>query len=95
MPTYEYECGGCGHEWELFQKMTARPAKKCPKCKKAKARKLLSTGGGMLFKGAGFYTTEYRSESYKKAAAADKPASSDAKPAAKPSVEKAKGGKAK
>lgn len=71
MPTYDYECSACGNLWELFQKMTSKPAKKCPKCGKPKAQRLLSAGGGMLFKGSGFHTTDYRSASYKKAAAAD------------------------
>ncbi len=71
MPTYEYECSACGNLWEQFQKMTAKALKKCPKCGKPKARRLLSSGGGMLFKGSGFHTTDYRSASYKKAAAAD------------------------
>ncbi|MBI4178386.1 zinc ribbon domain-containing protein [bacterium] len=79
MPTYEYECGDCGHGWELFQQITAGPVRKCPKCKKPKARRLLSSGGGIIFKGSGFHTTDYRSSTYKKAAAADKP-SGDSKP---------------
>lgn len=94
MPTYEYECTACKHNWEAFQKITAGPARKCPTCGKPKARRLLSSGAGFLFKGSGFYTTEYRSDSYKKAAEADKktthaapaekstatPAKTDAKP---------------
>ena len=77
MPTYEYECQSCRHRWELFQKMTARPSKSCPKCKRQKARRILSAGGGFLFKGSGFYTTDYRPESYKKAAKADHPPKAD------------------
>jgi putative FmdB family regulatory protein len=73
MPTYEYQCQACKHLWELFQSMTSGPAKKCPKCGKPKAKRLLSAGAGLLFKGSGFYTTDYRSSSYKKAADADKP----------------------
>jgi putative FmdB family regulatory protein len=67
MPTYEYECGKCGHQFELFQSMTESPRKRCPKCRGA-VRRLLGTGAGVLFKGSGFYETDYRSDSYKKAA---------------------------
>jgi putative FmdB family regulatory protein len=64
MPTYEYECQKCGHRFELFQSMKDEPKKRCPKCK-GKLRRLLGTGAGMIFKGSGFYITDYRSESYK------------------------------
>jgi putative FmdB family regulatory protein len=60
MPTYEYECRGCGHKFELLQKMTAPPVKKCPKCHKDKARRLISAGVGIIFKGSGFYATDYK-----------------------------------
>ena len=66
MPTYDYECDACGHSWELFQKITDEPVKKCPKCNKKKARRLFGTGAAIVFKGSGFYQTDYRSESYKK-----------------------------
>jgi putative FmdB family regulatory protein len=78
MPTYEYACESCGHEFEEFQPITARPLKKCPQCGKMKLRRLIGTGGGVIFKGSGFYQTDYRSESYKKAAEAEKSARSDA-----------------
>ena len=82
MPTYEYECTKCGHLFETVQSIKAEPLKKCPKCK-GRVKRVLGLGGGLLFKGSGFYTTDYRSESYKKAAKADvKPA--DVKPAAAP-----------
>lgn len=71
MPTYDYECSSCGHTYELFQSITAAPQKKCPSCKKNTAKRLIGTGGGIIFKGSGFYQTDYRSESYKKAAKAD------------------------
>lgn len=74
MPTYEYECTKCGHEFELFQSITEEPRKRCPKCR-GKVRRLLGTGAGILFKGSGFYQTDYRSESYRKGAADDKPTS--------------------
>jgi putative FmdB family regulatory protein len=76
MPTYEYACDSCGHEFEQFQSITARPLKKCPICGKLKLQRLIGTGGGVIFKGSGFYQTDYRSESYKKAAEAEKSATS-------------------
>ena len=72
MPTYDYECDACGHKFELFQSMKDPVKKKCPKCEKQKLRRLFGTGAAVMFKGSGFYQTDYRSESYKKAASADK-----------------------
>jgi len=74
MPTYEYRCTKCAHEFEEFQSITAAPLKKCPSCGKRTLERLIGTGGGIIFKGAGFYQTDYRSESYKKAADAEKSA---------------------
>lgn len=74
MPTYEYACDRCQHRFEEFQSITAKPLKKCPRCGKNTLKRLIGTGAGMIFKGSGFYTTDYRSESYKKAAEAEKPA---------------------
>ncbi len=65
MPTYDYECTECGHEFELFQKMTDPPRKRCPRCRGKVVRKL-GTGAGIIFKGSGFYQTDYRSEEYRK-----------------------------
>ncbi len=77
MPTYDYECDACEHAFEEFQSMSEAPLKKCPKCGKNKLRRLIGTGAAILFKGSGFYQTDYRSESYKSAAKADeKPAAS-------------------
>lgn len=77
MPTYDYQCDACGHAWELYQSITAEPEKKCPKCGKKKAKRIIGPGGGFIFKGSGFYLTDYRSESYKEGAKADsKPAAS-------------------
>src|SRR5918911_708616 len=94
MPTYDYECDACGHSFELFQSITEPVQKKCPKCGKLKLRRLFGTGAAVVFKGSGFYQTDYRSESYKKAAEKDKPASeskgdskSETKTEAKPSSE--------
>lgn len=75
MPTYDYECDACGHTFELYQGINDDKQKKCPECGKLKLRRLLGTGAAIMFKGSGFYQTDYRSESYKKAAAADKPSS--------------------
>lgn len=72
MPTYEYRCAKCGHEFEQFQSMKDAPLKKCPKCAKASLERLIGLGGAVIFKGSGFYETDYRSDSYKKAADADK-----------------------
>ena len=74
MPTYEYRCKTCEHEWEEFQSIKAKPSRKCPECGKLKAERIISAGGGILFKGSGFYETDYRSESYKKGVKADKKA---------------------
>lgn len=71
MPTYDYRCDACQHEWELFQSITASPVKKCPACGKSKAKRIIGAGAGIIFKGGGFYQTDYRSESYKKGAKAD------------------------
>ena len=74
MPTYDYECGACGHRFEMFQQITARPVRTCPKCRKRRVRRLIGTGAGVIFKGSGFYQTDYRSDSYRKAAEKEKPA---------------------
>lgn len=82
MPTYDYVCDACQHEFELFQSMTDRPIRKCPECGKLKARRLIGAGAGFIFKGSGFYETDYRSEQYKRDAKADREASEKAsKPA--------------
>jgi putative FmdB family regulatory protein len=86
MPTYEYECAGCGHRLEELQSIKAKPLTMCPICKKRKLRRLISGGAGFIFKGSGFYITDYRSDSYKEAA------KKDSAPAATPA--KADGGKA-
>jgi putative FmdB family regulatory protein len=72
MPTYEYVCDNCGYEFEQFQSMKARSLRKCPKCSKNKLKRLIGAGSGVIFKGSGFYETDYRSESYKKAKESEK-----------------------
>ncbi len=74
MPTYDYECDACGHGFELFQGINDAVKKKCPECGKRKLRRLFGTGAAIVFKGSGFYETDYRSESYKKGEKAAKEA---------------------
>ena len=71
MPTYEYECKKCKRIFDLFQSITAKPLQRCPSCK-GSVRRLIGRGAGIIFKGSGFYQTDYRSENYKKGAAAEK-----------------------
>jgi putative FmdB family regulatory protein len=79
MPTYDYICDACGHEFEIFEPITSTPRTDCPECNEIKLRRKIGAGAAIIFKGSGFYQTDYRSESYKKAAQADKPASEPAK----------------
>ncbi|WP_422926531.1 FmdB family zinc ribbon protein [Singulisphaera sp. PoT] len=82
MPTYDYICDACGHEFEAFESIKADPQKVCPTCNESKLRRKIGPGAAILFKGSGFYQTDYRSDSYKQRAAADKPSdSSSSKPA--------------
>jgi putative FmdB family regulatory protein len=71
MPTYDYRCEGCGHELEIFQSITESPKRKCPECGTLRLKRVIGSGAGIIFKGSGFYQTDYRSESYKQAAQAD------------------------
>lgn len=72
MPTYEYKCENCGHLFEQFQSITSKPLRVCPQCGENKLNRLIGSGAGIIFKGSGFYQTDYRSDSYKKAASSDK-----------------------
>lgn len=87
MPTYEYACAACGHKFEEFQSIKAEPIKKCPQCKKNKVQRLISAGAGFIFKGSGFYETDYRSEAYKTAAKSDGSSATPATPAGTTSAE--------
>ncbi len=71
MPTYDYICDHCGHQFEAFEPITAQPQTDCPECKDRSLRRKIGPGAAILFKGSGFYQTDYRSESYKKAAKAE------------------------
>ncbi|MCC7063063.1 MAG: zinc ribbon domain-containing protein [Planctomycetes bacterium] len=64
MPTYDYLCAACGHRFEEFQSMSAKALRKCPACKKSKLDRLIGAGAGVIFKGSGFYQTDYRPSSY-------------------------------
>lgn len=83
MPTYEYQCNACKHRFEELQSFSDALLKKCPACKKNKLQRLIGTGAAIIFKGSGFYQTDYRSESYKSAAKADEAKPAEAKPAEK------------
>jgi putative FmdB family regulatory protein len=75
MPTYEYACSKCGHHFEKFQSMRDEPLKKCPKCHKAALKRLIGGGAGLIFKGSGFYITDYKNKGMAKAASAESGAS--------------------
>ena len=81
MPTYEYRCKKCSHRFEVFHSIKDAPKKICPKCK-GRVERLIGAGAGLLFKGSGFYITDYRSESYKSAAKSESTANSASKPSA-------------
>ncbi len=71
MPTYEYECQACGTTFERFQTITEEPVRCCPRCRRAKVRRLIGAGAGLLFRGSGFYVTDYRSAEYQAKAKAE------------------------
>jgi len=79
MPTYEYHCDACEHNFDEFQSINDAPLKKCPKCGKPKLRRVFGAGAAIIFKGSGFYQTDYRSESYKAAAKAEQDSSKSEK----------------
>lgn len=76
MPTYEYACDACGATFERFQSITKKPVRRCPECRKLKVRRLIGAGGGFIFRGSGFYVTDYRSSEYQAKAKAESGASS-------------------
>src|SRR5580700_3689922 len=89
MPTYEYECQKCGHHFELVQSMKDAPKRTCPKCR-GRVKRLLGTGAGLIFKGSGFYSTDYRKPSYAEAAKKDSAPSPSTTPS--PKTDAAKSG---
>jgi putative FmdB family regulatory protein len=94
MPTYEYICENCGYKFERSQSIKAGPLRKCEKCGRMKLKRLIGAGSGVIFKGSGFYQTDYRSDSYKKAQSGEKNLTSkienkDSKPAPKTDPEPA------
>ena len=93
MPTYDYICDNCQHKFEKFQSIKARPIRKCPECGKLKVQRLIGAGAGIIFKGSGFYQTDYRSEGYKKAAESEKKNSADKDTTKKKTETKAKDSK--
>ncbi len=98
MPTYDYVCDACDHQFELYQSIKAATKRKCPSCGRMKLRRLIGPGAAIMFKGSGFYKTDYRSESYKKGAAAEKSgdgASQDGKGKKKPAAKAEKTSNAK
>ena len=93
MPTYEYACQKCGYEFEQFQSMRVAPIKKCPKCKKAGLKRLVGGGAGLIFKGTGFYITDYKNKSGGKKDSGGESKPAESKPAeAKPAAAKPAGG---
>ncbi len=99
MPTYQYTCDACDHEFEELQAFSDAPLTKCPQCKKKKLRRLFGTGASIIFKGSGFYQTDYRSESYKAGAKAEAEATksngdgkAESKSESKPAASAAKSG---
>lgn len=96
MPTYEYICENCGHRLEKFQSIKAKSLRKCPICTKKTLKRLISSGAGIIFKGSGFYQTDYRSESYKygakneKSATTPSPTKTETKTETKPEAKKEK-----
>ena len=93
MPTYQYICNSCKHQFERFQSIKAGPIRKCPKCGRLSVQRLIGAGAGIIFKGSGFYQTDYRSESYKKAAESEKKSTTDKDTKKKETETKAKDSK--
>ena len=81
MPTYDYECGVCGHTCEIFQSITEAPKRRCPACGRSSFKRMIGAGAGVIFKGTGFYETDYRSADYKEKAKADSETGSSKKSA--------------
>lgn len=92
MPTYDYRCEACGHRLELYQGIAEAPKRRCPACGKQRLKRVIGAGAGIIFKGSGFYQTDYRSESYKQGQEAEKKpdgGAADKQPAGEASAAKA------
>ena len=90
MPTYDYVCENCGHTFEQFQAISARPLTKCPDCGSRSLKRMIGSGSGIIFKGSGFYQTDYRTESYKNAEKSEKAAGDTSKSKAEPTTSTAR-----
>jgi putative FmdB family regulatory protein len=88
MPTYEYRCKSCGYEFEEFQTMSADPLIMCPKCAKPALKRLMSSGAGLIFKGSGFYTTDYKKSNTSSSSSTNSESKSDSKSESKPDSQK-------
>jgi putative FmdB family regulatory protein len=87
MPTYDYACAGCGHRLDVFQSIKDAPLRKCPKCRKPRLKRLIGAGAGVIFKGSGFYSTDYRSPSYETSKKSDTASESRSETCGKPACE--------
>jgi putative FmdB family regulatory protein len=94
MPTYEYKCKACSHRVEYFQSITERPKRKCPRCMASKLERLIGSGAAILFKGSGFYQTDYRSDSYRQGEKSEKPATEESASSSKEASSNADGASA-
>lgn len=95
MPTYDYQCDACGHRFELFQSISEGARRKCPACGRLKLRRLIGAGSAVLFRGSGFYQTDYRSPEYQRKAKAEKESAAgktDSGSSSTPSSDSAQGG---
>jgi putative FmdB family regulatory protein len=90
MPTYDYRCEGCHHEFDVFQSITEAPLRKCPKCGRQKLRRLIGTGSGIIFKGSGFYETDYKRSRGPGEKGAEKEKGGEKGPAKKPAKKEGK-----
>jgi len=88
MPTYEYRCKSCGYEFEEFQTMSADPLIMCPKCAQPALKRLMSSGAGLIFKGSGFYTTDYKKSNTSSSSSTNSESKSDSKSESKPDSQK-------
>ena len=84
MPTYEYHCDSCGYRYEKFQPITAKSDRTCPRCRRRAVQRIIQSGGGLIFKGSGFYATDYRSKGYQEATKKENDSAGKKEPSEKP-----------